>query len=71
MSLTFDACPTNAPSGHGMWSEADIDWGWRAVLSVWPGDDARAARAVSSAIAAGLTPDCFRVRLAAGGNVAG
>lgn len=63
MTLEFDACPTNAPSGHGMWTEGDIDWAWRRMLTVWPADDARAARAVSAAIAAGLTPDCFHARL--------
>lgn len=63
MSLEFDADPTMAPSGHGMWTEDDIDRGWRHVLLLWPDDDARAAAAVSAAIAARLSPEEFHARL--------
>ena len=63
MSLEFDADPTMAPTGHGLWTEGDIDRAWRAVLDLWPEDDARAAAAVSAALAARLTPAEFDARL--------
>ena len=49
----------------GGWTEHEIDDAWRAVLELWPGDDARAARTISLAIAAGLSPDEFHAHLEA------